>query len=275
MPPRRSRPLLSRKPILIGMVHLAPLPGAPAHAPVKRSGTAPAAWVEAAVSDALALARAGFDGVLVENFGDAPFHKDHVPPETTAALAVACTAVRSALPPTVAVGVNVLRNDALSALAVAAAAGLDAVRVNVLAGAAVTDQGLVEGRAAEVLRARARLCPRVRILADLRVKHARPLVERPLHEEADELTGRAGADAVIVSGSATGAAVDMAYLEAARDALGTHPLLIGSGATARNVGALLEHADGVIVGTSIKRGGRTTARVDALRAKTFVRRARG
>lgn len=267
--------LPAKRPLLLGMVHLPPLPGAPRWSPPTRGHGKPPAWVRRAVDDATALAEAGFDGVLVENFGDAPFHKGRVPAETTAALAVASAAVRAALPRAVAVGVNVLRNDAESALGVAAAAGLDMVRVNVLAGAAVTDQGLIEGRAADVLRARARLCPRVALLADLRVKHARPLVERPLVEEARELIGRAGADAVIVSGAATGAGVDADELAAARGALGTHPLLVGSGATTRSVATLLAHADGVIVGTAIKRGGRTTGRVDGKRARAFVRAARG
>ena len=273
MEAQRSTTLLSRRPVLLGMVHLAPLPGAPAAASA-RAGAREPAWRTRAVEDATVLARAGFDGVLVENFGDAPFFKDRVPAETVAALAIACAAVRAAVPARVAVGVNVLRNDAASALAVAAAAGLDLVRINVLAGAAVTDQGVVEGCAAEVLRLRARLCPNVAILADLRVKHARPLVDRPLADEARELVGRAGADAVIVSGTATGTDVDPEELRAARAALGAHPLLVGSGVTAKNVRALLESADGVIVGTSIKRGGRTTARVDAARAKAFVRAAR-
>ncbi len=263
------------RPLLLGMVHLPPLPGAPRWTQPQRGRGKPPAWVERAVADAETLAAAGFDGVLVENFGDAPFHKEHVPAETTAALAVACAAVRGALPRRVAVGVNVLRNDAEAALAVAAAAGLDMVRVNVLAGAAVTDQGVIEGRAAEVLRTRARLCPRVALLADLRVKHARPLVARPLAEEARELVGRAGADAVVVSGAATGADVDPEELAAARGALGAHPLLVGSGATTRSVQGLLAQADGVIVGTAIKRGGRTTARVDPKRARAFVQAARG
>lgn len=266
--------LPTRRPLLIGMVHLPPLPGAPDWQPPVRGRGKPPAWAARAEEDARILADAGFDGVIVENFGDAPFYKTQVPPETTAALAVACAAVRAALPRAVAVGVNVLRNDACAALGIAAAAGLDLVRVNVLAGAAVTDQGVIEGRAAEVLRTRAALCPQVAIVADLRVKHARPLVARPLVEEARELTGRAGADAVIVSGVATGAGVDAEALAAARGALGDHPLLVGSGATARSVAGLLAHADGVIVGTAIKRGGRTTARVDPKRAAAFVRAAR-
>ena len=230
--------------------------------------------MKGAVRDAGALATAGFDAVLVENFGDAPFFKDAVPPETIAAMARAAEAVRAVLPPSLAVGVNVLRNDARAAVAIAAAADLDFIRVNVLTGSVATDQGLVQGRAAEVLRARAHLAPRVRILADVCVKHARPLAPRPLAEEVHDLVARGGADAVIVSGERTGGGVDPAHLEAVRAAAGDAPVLVGSGASARTVGALLAHADGVIVGTALKRGGHTTARVDPRRAAAFVRAAR-
>jgi predicted TIM-barrel enzyme len=56
-----------------------------------------------------------------------------------------------------------------------AATGARFVRVNVHTGAAVTDQGLIQGRAAETLRERQRLCPDVALLCDVQVKHATPL----------------------------------------------------------------------------------------------------
>jgi len=262
---------LEKRPLLIGMVHLPALPGSPGWtAPADRRRAAAPPWVRHAVRDAETLAAAGFGAVLVENYGDAPFFKDAVPAETVAALTRAAAAVRAAVSSTVAVGVNVLRNDAEAALAVAAAAGLDFIRVNVLSGAVVTDQGLIEGRAAEVLRMRARIAPDVRILADVRVKHARPLAPRPIEEEVRDLVRRGGADAVIVSGERTGADVDVGELRSVRRAADGVPVLVGSGAQARSIAALLEAADGAIVGTSLKRGGRTTAPVDARRAKAFV-----
>lgn len=254
------------------MVHLPPLPGAPRALPTVAARRP--AWIKRAVEDARLLDDAGFDGVIVENYGDAPFFKDHVPPETTAALAVAASAVREALPPRTAVGVNVLRNDARSAIGIAAACGLDFIRVNVLAGAAVTDQGLIEGRGAEILRARARLAPDVRVLADVRVKHAAPFAPRPLEEEAADLAGRGGADALIVTGTRTGAGVAAEALQRVRSALPDALLLAGSGVTADSVADVLEVADGVIVGTAIKRGGRTVNRVDAKRAAAFIDAAR-
>ncbi|MDJ0973387.1 MAG: BtpA/SgcQ family protein [Planctomycetota bacterium] len=268
---RRTISFWTRRPILIGVVHMPPLPGAPRAVPAVAGRRA--TWIQRAVEDAQALEDAGFDAVTIENYGDAPFFKDRVPPETTAALAVATHAVREALASRTAVGVNVLRNDALSALGIAAASSLDFMRVNVLTGAMATDQGVIEGNAAAVLRARARLAPDVRILADVRVKHAAPVAARPIAEEARDLAGRGGADALIVTGGRTGGGVDTDELQAVCDAVPDATVLVGSGATRDTVSELLGIADGVIVGTAIKRGGRTTNRVDPERAAAFVEAA--
>jgi membrane complex biogenesis BtpA family protein len=262
---------LDARPLLVGVVHLPALPGAPAWRPTRHGRPD---FVARAVSDAVAYAEAGFDAVIVENYGDAPFFKDAVPAETVASLAAACHAVRTVLSGAMAVGVNVLRNDGLSAMSVAAACGLDFVRVNVLAGTMATDQGVVEGRAAEIARARARLSPRVRIWADVRVKHAVPVAPRNLDEEVRDLVHRGGADLVIVTGPRTGAPADLDRLRAVRSAADGTPLVVGSGATAANVAAALAVADGVIVGTSVKRGGATGNPVDPGRARAFASAAR-
>jgi membrane complex biogenesis BtpA family protein len=126
---------------LVGVVHLAPLPGSP------RASAPCSAVARAAAEDARTLAAAGFDGVIVENFGDAPFFADRVPSVTVSAMTACVLAVREACPE-LALGVNVLRNDAEAALGVAVVCGASFVRVNVHTGARVTDQGVVEGRAA-------------------------------------------------------------------------------------------------------------------------------
>lgn len=251
----------------IGMVHLRPLPGAP------RYGADLDGAIDAALADARALAAAGFDGVMVENFGDVPFFPREVPPETVAALAVAVAAIRAAVP--VPVGVNVLRNDAHAAIAIAAATGARFIRVNVHTGAAIADQGLLEGRAHQTLRLRATLAPRVAIFADLRVKHARPLAPAPLDLLAEETVGRGLADAVIVTGPTTGRAADLGDLDLARrGALGA-PVLAGSGATVETAAAIAARADGAIVGTALKRGGAVEAPVDPEAAARFVAAWRG
>ena len=158
-------------------------------------------------------------------------------------------------------GVNVLRNDALSALAIAAATGAAFIRVNIHTGAAVTDQGIIEGDAYTTLRKRAALAPHVLIFADHLVKHATPMGEA----SPKDLRLRGLADAIIVTGTETGAAADPSRLRELR-ALVDAPLLVGSGLTAENAHQFTD-ADGAIVGTSIK----TNGRVDAAKVDAVVR----
>jgi membrane complex biogenesis BtpA family protein len=252
---------------LIGVCHLPPLPGSPRAA----SDAMRAATLRAA-RDAEILARAGFDALVVENFGDAPFFRDDVPDVTVAAMTVCALAAREAAP-RLALGINVLRNDARAALAVAAASGASFVRVNVLSGARVTDQGIVEGRAAEVLRERASIAKNVRIFADVAVKHSAPLAPATLEQDARELVERSLADAVLVTGPATGSPVDERELDRVRRAVSV-PIFVASGATERTVAALLARCDGVVVGTAIKRGRRAGGPIDPALAKRFVRAAR-
>jgi len=169
----------------------------------------------------------------------------------------------------------VLRNDASAALAVAAAARLAFVRINVHAGVLATDQGLIQGRAHETLRLRARIAPEVRLFCDVLVKHAIPLAATDIVRAAGETIGRALADALIVTGAATGSAADLDEVRRLRAALPGAPLLVGSGVASENVRSVLETADGAIVGTSLKRGGLTDAPVDPARVRALVAAARG
>jgi membrane complex biogenesis BtpA family protein len=189
-----------------------------------------------------------------------------------AALARCAAHVREAVP--LPLGINALRNDARAALGVAAAVGASFVRVNVHAGVVATDQGILEGQAAETLRVRAALRAEVRILADVHVKHGRTLHCEDIAAAARDLVERAGADGVIVSGPATGAPTDLGDLRAVRDALPKAFLLAGSGVSEGSIASVLSIADGAIVGTSLKRGGRTGEPVDALRVKRLVAAAK-
>lgn len=249
----------------IGVVHLPALPGAP------RNRLSVDRIVDRAVEDARLYLTHGMSGLIVENFGDVPFVPGSVAPSVVAAMTRVASAVREVAGDR-PVGVNVLRNDAQGALAVAAAAGLSFLRVNVLMGTYATDQGLLEGDAAALLRERRALgAEEVRIFADVRVKHAAPLREAPIEVEVEELVRRAGADAVLVTGVTTGRAPDVDRLASVSRAAGPAPVLVASGADLDNVAALAAHADGFVVGTSLEVGGRTGARPDPERIKRFAR----
>jgi len=250
------------KPVL-GMIHLAPLPGSP------RGGTLEAA-LDAARADAEALAGVGVDGLVVENFGDAPFAKDRVPPVTVAAMAIAIADLKR--DHNVPIGVNVLRNDAEAALSIAAVTDADFIRVNVHTGAVVADQGVIEGKARETLLLRRALGVGTLLFADVRVKHAAPLggAVVDLVQEAKDTFGRGAADALILSGAATGASADPAELARVREALPGAPLLVGSGVTEDNVERFWPVCDGMIVGSALKRQGDARQGVDPERARGFL-----
>ena len=252
---------------LIGMVHLLPLPGSP------RWGGSLDAVVERAVSDARALQAGGFHACLVENFGDAPFSPGRADPASVAAIAVAAGEVRRAVG--LPIGINVLKNDAQAALAVAAAVGAAFVRVNVHVGAVVGDQGVLQGDAYGTLRYRRLLGTTTRLFVDVGGKHAVPLAPVELEQVARDAAHRGLADALVVSGVATGEPTALGDVKRVRAAVPDRPILVGSGVEPETVGELLRVADGAIVGTWVKRDGRTTAPVDPERVATLARAARG
>jgi uncharacterized protein len=249
------------KPV-IGMVHLPGLPGSP------RGSLTIAAIREHALRDAEALVSGGIDGLMVENFGDAPFFPSRLPAHTVAHMTVIAHEVKSRFP--LPLGINALRNDGLAAVAIAAAVGADFVRINVYTGARVTDQGIVEGEAHRILRARKLLGARCRIFADVAVKHSSPLGVRPLEDEVADTVLRGGADAVIVSGSATGKPASLDDIRRAKEAAAGAPILLGSGAGKSDLAEVLRYADGLIVGTAFKKDGVVTNPVEVARVRAFM-----
>jgi hypothetical protein len=244
--------------VLIGVVHLVATPGA------ARFGGDAGAVIERAVQDARALAAGGCDALLVENFGDVPFFRARVPPETVAAMAVCVRAVMAACGP-IPVGINVLRNDARSALGICAATGGGFVRINVHTGAAVSDQGILRGKAAETLRERSRLCPAVKLLCDVHVKHATPLGKSDITQASADTVRRGLADALIVTGTATGDAPHRQEVKRVLEGAAGTPVLVGSGVTEANAAELVAGTAGAIVGTFFERDGRSGNPVDPLR----------
>lgn len=244
---------------LVGMVHLEPLPGSP------RWGGDMARVIAAAARDADALLEGGCDALLVENMGDVPYLRGHVGPETVAAFTLAAAEVARRRAP---FGVQVLAAANREALGIAAATGASFLRVEGFAFAHVADEGWLDACAGELLRARAALRVDVRIWADIKKKHAAHAVTADI-DLADTAKGTAfcGADALVVTGTSTGAATDPADVRAARGA--GLPVAVGSGVTPSDAGPLADLADALIVGTSIKVGGDWRAPVDVTRVRAL------
>jgi membrane complex biogenesis BtpA family protein len=258
--------LFANKKPVIGMLHLPALPGAPQN---KLGLDGILEWV---LQDAKTLANGGIDGLMLENFGDIPFYPRRVPPHTVAFMTAIGREIKRdfSLP----LGINVLRNDAESAMAIASAIAAEFIRVNVHIGARITDQGIVEGSAHRTLRYRNSIGSSIRIFADADVKHSAPLAARDLTTEVEELATRGCADAIIITGSATGRETSLKDLRTAKTAADGTPVFAGSGVRAENIASVLKIADGVIVGTALKRDGISSNPVEPEATRKFMQSAR-
>ena len=250
---------------VIGGVHLLPLPTS------ARWGGSLTSVLERAEQEATALVAGGVDGIIIENFFDAPFTKDQVDPAIISAMTLIVDRIKNLV--VVPVGINLLRNDAIGAMAIASIINAKFIRVNVLTGIMATDQGLIEGNAHKLLRYRRELGADVAILADVLVKNACYLGIQNLTTAVEDTLERGLADGIILSGWATGLPPSLEDLKLASAAAQGTPVFIGSGANWDNIGKLMQVADGVIVASSLKRNGRIRESIDPIRVAQFVEAA--
>lgn len=235
---------------LIGNVHLAPLPGTPRY-----RGATIEEIAARALGDALAYAKGGMDGLIIENHGDIPFLKPAaIGPEIIAAMtSVACVVAReTALP----IGINLLANHAIGALAIAKASGARFVRVNQWVNAYVSNEGVIEGESAAALRFRRQIgAEDIAVFADVHVKHGSHAIvaDRSVSEQASDVEFY-DADVVIATGNRTGDAIPVAEIEAIRSGTAL-PIIGGSGITLDNAEEILGLLDGAIIGSSLKHDG--------------------
>ncbi len=259
----RMRSLFGAPRALIGVVHVAALPGTP------RGGESVAEIAARAAADARAYHAAGFDAILLENMHDRPYLKGAVGPEIVAAITAAGCEVRRAVP--LPLGVQLLAAANTEAIAVAHAIGGAFVRVEGFVFAHVADEGVIESCAGALLRYRKAIgAEHVRVFADIKKKHSAHAITADVDlAETARAAEFFGADGVIVTGVATGRETDPADVAAARAAAGL-PVFTGSGVTAENL-ARYDAADGLIVGSSAKRGGHWSNPVDEQSACDLAR----
>jgi membrane complex biogenesis BtpA family protein len=248
---------------LIGMLHVGALPGSP------RARACVDEIAEQAVSEARLLAAHGFHAVMIENMHDRPYLRRGVGPEVVAAMAVIGREVRRAVP--LPLGVQVLAGANREALSVAKACGASFVRVEGFVFAHVADEGVIESDAGELLRFREAIAAReIAVFADVKKKHsAHALTADVGLAETAQAAEFFLADGVVVTGAASGRPARPEEVAEVAAAVAI-PVLVGSGATPENVRDYAA-ADGVIVGSALKRDGLWSnpldpARVAAMRA---------
>jgi len=252
----------SAKPV-IGMIHVGALPGTP-------GSRLPMREIEAqAVAECRVYRDGGVHGIAIENMHDVPYLRGGVGPEITAAMTIVAQAVKaeSGLP----CGIQILAGANHEALAVAHAASLDFVRVEGYAFAHVADEGFIDSSAASLLRYRRAIgAERVQVWADVKKKHSSHAITADVDVgETAAAVEFMRADAVIVTGSATGEEASEADIDAVKRRCRL-PLFIGSGVSADNLATFARLADGFIVGSYFKKDGRWSESVDPRRVEQLM-----
>ena len=252
-----SQRCFQKGPVLVGMIHTGALPGTPA----SRLGMDE--LIESAAREAALYREAGADALLVENMHDRPYLRGpDVGPEITAALAVISREIRlrSGLP----TGLQILAGANHQSLAAAHAAGLDFIRVEGFVFAHVGDEGLHQSCAGELLRHRRRIgAEGVALWVDIKKKHSSHALTADVSlAETAAAAEFFLADALIVTGTATGQPADPKEVATVVQAAPGKPVLVGSGVTAENASDFVKAgASGLIVGSACKEGGHWTGPV--------------
>jgi membrane complex biogenesis BtpA family protein len=258
--------LFGREKPVIAMMHLPPLPGRPLYDAAGGMGRI----VESLKRDLSALQEGGVDGLLFCNEGDRPysFVTDRAP---IAAMAAAIGELRPEIG--LPYGVDLLW-DGMAAIAVAQATQARFVR-EVFTGVYDSDMGLWQPDAAAALDYRARIGGgEIRLFFNIEPEFARPVSPRPIGALAKSVVTSSLADALLISGPMAGAEADLAHIEEAKAAVPATPVLANTGVRIETVGRTLAVADGVIVGTGLKRDGYTWNPVDPDRVRRFMANAR-
>ncbi|XP_045608960.2 uncharacterized protein F13E9.13, mitochondrial isoform X1 [Procambarus clarkii] len=250
---------------VIGMIHVKALPGTPMnHHGVEE-------LVEMACSQAQIYKEAEIDGVLVENMFDLPYVKQSfLGPEVIACMTRVCGEVRNIIPKKVPCGVQILAGGNQEALAVSKACGLQFIRAECFIFSHVADEGLMDGCAGPLLRYRRAIgAEDVLVFADIKKKHsAHSITSDVTIVETAQAANFFLADGVIITGSATGQEADHTQLHDVLQNVDL-PVLIGSGVTKTNVHKFMD-ANGFIVGSHFKTGGRWTGELEYDKVKSFT-----
>jgi hypothetical protein len=240
---------------IIGMVHVAALPGTP------RNQMKMNAIISEALRETLILTEGGVDAVMIENMHDRPYLNRSVGAEIIAAMTAVAVEIRNAFK--IPLGIQILAGANKEALAVALSAGFNFIRAEGFVFGHVADEGWMNSDAGELLRYRKQIgADHIQIFTDIKKKHSSHFVTGDISiAETAKAAEFFLSDGVIVTGAATGEKASVDEVKAVKSAVKI-PVIIGSGIDSENIVDYWDFADAFIVGSSLKKEGNWENEVD-------------
>lgn len=253
-------PSIFDRKLIIGMVHLLPLPGAPDFDGDIRK------IEQRALADAEKLYKGGVDAFIIENFSDEPFETS-ISLEAYSVMLRIAAKIRDTY--SIPFGINVQFNCVEEEWAMSYALGADFLRAETYVETRYGSFGKSDPSAGRMLRLKKQYPSDTMIFADINGKHTYGLPGISIFDAAHDAKA-AKADAVIITGKYTGQNPSVEDIKEIKEYLGDVPVLVGSGANKDNVAEFLQYADGVIVGSSFKTDGDVSREVDQQRVEDFM-----
>ena len=251
---------------IIGMVHLAPLPGTP----FNTEGSVDATQA-AAVRDAVALDTGGADGCLIQTVDRVYRPAVDCDPARVAAMTAIVAAVVKATRPDFLVGVQIMKNS-IEAIAVAEIAGGRFVRATAFIGATASQSGMHRGDRYRVIAYRPAIrAENVGIIADIRTQHFSWTEGAPSLGRIACWARDASTDAVCL-GDPDETTV-MTLVDEVRAATPDLPIILSGHTNHANAARVLSDADGAFLGTCLDTGGRSGP-MEVARVRSYMRAVR-
>ena len=249
---------------LAAMVAVLPLPGSPLYAGDDRN------VLDQALADLELYRAAGVDSIVFENDHDLPYIQPPLDEKGIALMTKIVKAARKRFDGPI--GIQMLEAANITSLGIAAEADLDYIRVEAFVFAHVGGSGIINGSAGKIIRRRKELdAEHIKVFADVKKKHGSHSLTIDLDIKDEIMQAEFFlADGVIVTGQFTGINPDKNDLIKAKNATRL-PVLIGSGMTAENIQEYLPLADGFIVGSYFRRGGRFLEKLEPERLNRFMK----
>ncbi len=246
------------------MIAVAPLPGSPGYEGDDRK------IVAQAMDDLRHYREVGAEVIVLENSHDLPYIKPPLPVRAIEVMKRVAREVRAAFGGPIGLQMLEAANDA--ALEIAHAAELDFLRVEGYVFAHIGGAGLIEGCAGKLLRRRKELgCQHIKIFGDVKKKHCSHAITGDLDiVDVVKQSEFFLVDGVIVTGARTAEPPSVTELRRVKKAAHV-PVLIGSGMTPENIAKYYALADGFIIGSTFREGGRFLGRLERSRLDAFMK----
>jgi membrane complex biogenesis BtpA family protein len=254
---------LGKRRVIIGMVHLDPMPGTPFYEEGSFEET-----LENALRDAKALEQGGAAGCLVQTVDRSYPTGEKVDYARVIGVAHIVRAIAQETKPEFQIGVQIMANALKASLAVAKTSGGSFLRCYALVGQTLSGWGMIEARPESFFRYRRYIgADSVKIIAEVDGMHFKWYgEERPVHEVA-RLARYAGANAVEVAHADEDQ--NLRQIQDIKAHLPDLPVILGGHTNHENVARRLAHADGAFVGSAFQPGGRTGP-VDAALVREYM-----